>query len=66
MEVVLPFAHHPDSRVRFAVACNPFGMVSDPAAADPRVIDTLIQLSCDSDADTRWYTALCASAPRLK
>jgi HEAT repeat protein len=55
LEVVLPFAYHPDSRVRFAVACDPFAMVSDPAAADPRMIETLIHLSSDSDADTRWY-----------
>lgn len=55
LDVVLPFAHHPDSRVRHAVASNPFGMVSDPASTDPRLIEALIDLSSDSDADTRWY-----------
>jgi HEAT repeat protein len=55
LDVVLPFAHHPDDRVRFAVAADPFGMVADPETADPRLIDALIALSSDAVADVRWY-----------
>jgi HEAT repeat protein len=55
LDTVLPFAHHPDGRVRFAVAADPFGMVADPETADPRLIEALIALSSDDDADVRWY-----------
>jgi HEAT repeat protein len=54
LDVVLPFAHHPDSRVRFAVAANPW-MVPDVESADPRLIEALIELSSDGDAEVRFY-----------
>lgn len=55
LDAVLPFAHHPDARVRFAVAADPFGLVADPETADPRLIEAVIALSSDDDAEVRWY-----------
>jgi HEAT repeat protein len=54
LSVVLSCASDDDLRVRFAVAAALHCLV-DLDAPEPEAIETLIRLSADSDADTRWY-----------
>ncbi len=50
--LICPYEFHPDSEVRFAVACALGSFPNDPEA-----IDTLIRLTADMDDDVRdWAT----------
>ncbi|MBL7261394.1 HEAT repeat domain-containing protein [Actinoplanes sp. LDG1-01] len=54
LDDVLPYATHPDSRVRFSVAAA-LTSLTDPDGPSPQAVDTLQSLCRDDDPDTRFY-----------